>query len=72
MKSRCNCHSHNGFLLRPSEEGLAQQTSLEGLTDFERSVKVDIPSSVSASMGPSLHWDDELIDQQYRRFNHGS
>ncbi len=68
----CRCHSHNGFQLRPSEEGLAQQISLEGLRPMGEADRVDIDGSVSASSLPVLHWDDALIDEQYRRFHSGS
>ncbi len=68
VKSRCTCHSHGGFLLSP--EGDAQQFSLEGLTDSERSVSLDIPVSVSALFEFELN--DKLLDEQYRRFHNGS
>jgi len=69
---KCSCHAHNGFVLSPA--GLAQQTSLEGLAPRGEFVYVDKVSSVSAlAEAEALHvFDHELIDQQYRRFIHGS
>ena len=69
--AECRCLSHNGFLTSRGRE-VAQQLSLEGLTPLSDSVRVDIPVSVSASMGPLLHWDDALLEEQYRRFHNGS
>ena len=72
----CGCHSHNGFLLSP--EGLAQRDRqidafLEGaLTEDDQAVRLDKSGSVSGSDQLSSHWDDELIEEQYRRFHNGS
>ena len=70
----CTCHSHNGFQLRSSEEELAEQTSLEGLTPFSDSVIVDKVGSVSGLMPfeSMMEWDEQFLDQQYRRFLNGS
>ncbi len=75
-KLSCGCHSHNGFILSP--EGLAQRSSgavCNGrLDDGEPSPYLDKDGSVSALVeGEGLSvFDDELIDQQYRRFHNGS
>ncbi len=69
MKRSCGCHSHNGFRLSP--EGLAQQTSLEGLTPMSEADSIDSPVSVSA-LPVSPDWNDALIEEQYRRFHSGS
>ena len=68
----CSCHSHNGYLLKPS--GFAQQLSLEGLDSRRVPEYVDRVRSVSALVeAEALHvFDDELLDRQYRRFTHGS
>ena len=62
-------HSRNGFLTERGYE-LAQQISLEGLTPVGDSVRVDIPVSVSGERRDEtfLIFDEELIDEQYRRF----
>ena len=65
---RCGCHSHNGFLLEP--EGLAEQTSLEGLTPMSDCVRVDVQGSVSALI--EVEVSDAEVDEQYRRFLNGS
>jgi len=72
---KCGCHSHNGFVLdHPSEQmDIAQQISLEGLTPLSDCVRVDRSVSVSALVeGEGDVFHDEVIDQQYRRFIHGS
>ena len=77
MKSRsCSCHSHNGFLLSP--EGLAQRELVFSddlkvlLTDEAEAVRLDKSGSVSGSILPLSHWDDDVIEEQYRRFHNGS
>ncbi len=74
----CSCHSHNGFL---TAKGLAEaaQRSLEGLelrevglTRGDECVRLDKSGSVSASELLQLHWDDAVINEQYRRFLNGS
>ena len=66
----CTCHSHNGFQLRSSEEELAQQLSLEGLTARDDCVIVDIQGSVSGLRRDEDNhvFDEGVIDEQYRRF----
>ena len=73
MKKDCGCHSHNGFQLSP--EGLAQREDvrLEGV-DMELPLQyLDKVGSVSGlRRDEEFHvFDDQLIDQQYRRFNNG-
>jgi len=66
-------HSRNGFLTSRGLREVAQQTSLEGLTDFERCVRVDIPVSVSGLVEvEGADWADDLLEDQYRRFLNGS
>ena len=74
----CGCHSHNGFIRRPSDEGLAQRELVfsDGLkvllTDEAEAVRLDKSGSVSGSILPISHWDDDVIEEQYRRFHNGS
>ncbi len=74
MKRRtCGCHSHNGLLLSP--EGLAQrELRSTGLTDRDFFAILDSKVSVSALVEVEENhvFDDQLIDQQYRRFLNGS
>ena len=72
MKARtCGCHSHNGLLLSP--EGLAQRgDAAPGVDAMELPRYIDRVGSVSGSLPPGLRWDDELIEEQYRRFHNGS
>ena len=71
---RCECVSHNGFLTKAGFALVAQQRSLEGLTLLSDSVRLDIVGSVSAlaEAEDSHVFDDQVIDQQYRRFHNGS
>ena len=71
-----NHHSRNGFLTSKGLEETAQR-SLEGLevcdvplTGREQSVSLDSPVSVSGLRRDEIRlpFDDELIDNQYRRF----
>ena len=69
----CNCHSHDGFLLSP--EGLAQrELSLDVEPEVHTRVLGTGKGSVSGlvSVEVSHVFDDDLIDQQYRRFTHGT
>jgi len=70
----CRCFSHNGFLTERGYSELAQRTSLEGLLPRGDSVIVDMHGSVSGlRRDEAFHvFDDDLIDNQYRRFLHGS
>jgi len=72
---KCGCHSHNGFQLEIEDQldlELAQRVSLEGLTPMSDCVSVDRLGSVSASEHLESHWDDDVIEEQYRRFHNGS
>ena len=68
-------HARNGFLTAKGLEE-ADQRRLEfreGLAGSESSLYLDKVGSVSASMGPLVHWPDDLtLDEQHRRFLHGS
>ena len=72
----CRCHSHNGFRLSPSRsmEGLAQREmfSSDVLTRSDEVVTLDKVGSVSGSILSVSHWDDAVINEQYRRFLNGS
>jgi len=70
----CRCHSHNGFALVGDPqidldlEISRAQAEERGLTAGDNSVRLDMSDSVSGTSFVDLHWDDELIDVQYRRF----
>ena len=72
----CGCHSHNGFQLRPSDEGLAQRDAirLASLVVAETFPYLDKVGSVSAlvEVEENFVWDDQLIDEQHRRAFNGS
>jgi len=72
LKDRsCGCHSHNGFRLSP--EGLAQREfDLPGVDSMAARCYLDKVGSVSALELDRLHWDDDVIEEQYRRFLHAS
>ena len=66
----CGCHSHNGFQLSP--EGLAQrELELPEVDRMGTSRYVDKSGSVSALVEVEDHWDDEIMEDQYRRFLSG-
>ena len=65
-------HSRNGFLTAKGLEEAAQRTSLEGLAPRGEREYLDSRVSVSASELMVLHWDDALVNEQYRRFLNGS
>ena len=69
----CSCRSHNGLLTAKGLEETAQR-SLEGLevADRDSSRYVDRVGSVSGLRRDEIHWDDDVIDQQHRRFLDGS
>ena len=70
----CSCHSHNGLIRSP--EGLAQRLPVRGVEvdRMDESRYLDKVGSVSAlAEAEDFHvFDDEMIDQQYRRFHNGS
>ena len=43
-----------------------------GLTPGWQSVRLDKVGSVSASEQVEIDWDDDLLNEQYRRFHNGS
>ncbi len=68
----CGCNSHGSFLTAKGLKEAAQRFSLEGLAPRGEFEHIDGVVSVSASMVSSSHWDDALIEEQYRRFLSGS
>ena len=72
--SDCSCHSHSGFLTAKGLEETAQRHSLEGLAPRGALEYLDRVGSVSGLELERDHlvFDDEIIDQQYRRFANGS
>ena len=72
--SDCRCHSHGGFLLSHSLEGLAQRDP-EGpeLAGVVATRYLDRVVSMSALIEPPEPlFVDEILDQQYQRFHNGS
>jgi len=66
----CTCHSHNGFVLSP--EGLAQrELELDEVDAMQSSEYLDRVGSVSGLRRDEI-FVDSLIDEQNRRFFHGS
>ena len=72
--TRCRCTSYNGFLTERGLAELAQRSSLEGLAPRGENGYLDKVGSVSATVeGEELHvFHEELIEEQHRRFLHGS
>jgi len=69
----CSCHSHNGLLTAKGRAAAAQRLSLEGLVprgELEYVDRVDSVSALAEAEGAHV-FDDELIDEQYRRFLNG-
>jgi len=75
---KCGCYSHDGFLtVRGYAEVAQRERQLylfpeTGLTQDGKCVRLDKSSRVTASSPVELHWDDEVIEEQYRRFHNGS
>jgi len=73
---RCGCHSHGGFVLAkdPAKRRIAQRRSSRstGLTDRDFFAILDMSGSVSALVEGEEVFDHELLENQYRRFLHGS
>ncbi len=68
---KCGCFSHNGFLTERGYAELAQRELEFGEVDvLPHSSYVDSRVSVSALV--EFEFNDEILDQQYRRFLHGS
>ena len=66
-------HARNGFLTAKGlEEAVQRELELQGVADMGVSRYLDSRVSVSASELKDLHWDDALINEQYRRFLNGS
>jgi len=53
-------------------EAAAQLYVDERVDGAGRFLYLDKVGSVSGSPPPELHWDDALIEEQDRRFHHGS
>ena len=74
MKRNCGCHSHNGLLLSP--EGLAQRglelPGVDGMATSSYLDKVDSVSGLELERDLYANTLDSDIDEQERRFHHGS
>ncbi len=70
---KCECSAHGGFLTAKGLEETAQREreghGVDGMDLFQY---IDRVGSVSGSFQESSHWDDALIEEQYRRFHNGS
>ena len=66
-------HSRNGFLCSTGlKEAAQRERQLYGVDNMEMFPYLDSSVSVSGLRRDEAHWvDDEVIDQQYRRFQHG-
>ena len=69
----CGCRSHGTFLTAKGLEEAAQRYSLEGLAPRGEGEYVDRVGSVSALVeGEGTLWlDDQLLEEQHRRFHNG-
>ncbi len=76
MMRTCGCRAHNGFLTAKGLAETAQQINLsigdgelqDGVDMGEPVCYLDRSGSVSALSRVESHWDDDVIDEQYRRF----
>ncbi len=75
MKKDCGCHSHNGFRVGRSPEGLEQrgvdrayELALAGRDGY-----LDKVGSVSGLRRDEIRmiFDEEILDEQHRRFLQG-
>ncbi len=74
--SECGCLSHNGFLTERGYAELAERELEwpEAVDMSTRCLYLDKVGSVSGTRRDedTIIFDDELLDQQYRRFHNGS
>jgi len=74
----CLCRSHGSFLTAKGLEEAAQRELVfaagcaMGLTPDVHAVRLDKSGSVSASEPMSFIFDDDVLEEQYRRFHNGS
>ena len=72
----CQCSSHNGFLiakgLKEAEQRGGSAFEFDGVDKRQMSLYLDKVCSVSGSSLPLLHWDEAVLEEQYRRFHNGS
>ncbi len=72
MADTCGCRSHNGFLtVRGYAEHAQRELEKDALDAVALQRYLDIYGSVSANE-IDLFWDDFLLEDQHRRFLHGS
>jgi len=64
LEKRCGCHSHNGFVI------LRNLPFGRGLAEDDMQLYLDKVASVSGSRRDEITmiFDDEVIDDQHRRF----
>ena len=71
----CGCFSHDGFLTEAGYAEVAQrELELDGVDNTASLQYLDKVGSVSGlvEVEGSYEWDDQYLDQQYRRFLNGS
>ena len=77
-RASCSCRSHSGFLTAKGLVEAAQRTEherhqLDEVVDmWPSSSYLDKVGSMSDSGLSIPHWDDALLEEQYRRFHNGS
>jgi len=77
MKNVCDCSSHNGFLtakgLEEAEQRRLELPEFQGVDERQLSLYLDSRISVSGARRDETLciFDDEVIDEQYRRFLDG-
>jgi len=71
---KCDCRAHGSFLTAKGLGETAQQISLEGLAPRGVREYIDRVGSVSAlvEVEENFVFDDQLLDEQDRRFHNGS
>ena len=70
----CDCRAHNGFLtVRGYAENAQREDALPRVDDMDMFEYLDCSVSVSGLRRDEdfLVFDDQVIDQQYRRFHNG-
>jgi len=70
----CECLSHNGFLTAKGlREAAQREVVLDGVAGMDMFGYLDRVGSVSALVEvEGAHWDDELLEEQHRRFLNAS
>ncbi len=68
---KCSCNSHGSFLTAKGlKEAAQRESALLEVDAMDASRYLDIPVSVSGLF--EFEFNDEILDNQYRRFLNGS